>query len=83
MINLLIWIIFGAASGAVAGYILKDKRGLIGDIFVGIVGSFLAGWATSGFQSFTTTSISWPGFFTSILGAIIFIAILNVIKGKK
>ena len=83
MLNVLIWIVFGALAGAIAGWILKDKRGLIGDIVVGIIGSFLAGWATSGFTSFTTTTISWPGFFTSILGAVVFIAILNVIRGRK
>ena len=83
MLNLVIWILFGAITGAIAGFVLKDKRGLLGDIIVGIIGSFLAGWATSGFTTFTTTNISWPGFFTSILGAIVFIAILNIFKSKN
>lgn len=80
--NLLIWILFGAVIGIVAGWITKDKRGLLGDIIVGIMGSFLGGWAASGFKSFTTTNISWPGFFVSILGAIVFIALLNFIKKR-
>ena len=82
MVNLLIWILFGAIVGAVAGYITKDKRGFLGDIAVGIIGSFLGGWAASGFTSFTTTNISWSGFFVSILGAIVFIALLNIIKKR-
>lgn len=80
--DLLIWILFGAVIGIVAGWITKDKRSLLGDIIVGIMGSFLGGWAASGFKSFTTTSISWPGFFVSILGAIVFIALLNIIKKR-
>lgn len=81
--NILIWILFGAAAGAIAGWLMKDKRGLLGDIVVGIIGSFFAGWAGTGFRSFQTTTISWIGFFTSILGAVVFIAILNYFKGKK
>ena len=82
MLNLLLWLLFGAAAGGIAGWILKDKRGLLGDILVGIVGSFLAGWAGSGFHDFTTTELSWTGFFTSILGAVVFIAILNFLKRR-
>lgn len=81
--NVLIWIGFGAVVGIIAGIITKDKRGLVGDIGVGIIGSFLGGWAASGFTSFTTTDISWPGFFVSILGAVVFIAILQVLKGRR
>lgn len=80
--NLLIWILFGAITGIVAGWITKDKRGLIADIVVGIIGSFLGGWAASGFKNFTTTDISWPGFFISILGAVVFISILNLLKKR-
>lgn len=80
--NILIWILFGAAAGAIAGWLLKDKRGLIGDIVVGIIGSLLAGWAGTGFTELTTTELSWTGFFTSILGAVVFIAILNFLKRR-
>lgn len=83
LMNVLIRILFGAIVGIIAGIITKDKRGLIGDIVVGIIGSFLGGSATSGFTSFTTTDISWPGFFVSILGAVVFIVILQFIKGRR
>ncbi|MBN3490611.1 GlsB/YeaQ/YmgE family stress response membrane protein [Acholeplasma equirhinis] len=82
MLNLILWLIFGAAAGAIAGWILKDKRGLLGDIIVGILGSFLAGWAGSGFSDFTTTDLSWTGFFTSILGAVVLIVLLNFIRKR-
>lgn len=83
LMNVLIRILFGAIVGIIAGIITKDKRGLIGDIVVGIIGSFLGGWAASGFTSFTTIDISWPGFFVSILGAVVFIVILQFIKGRR
>lgn len=81
--NIIIWIIFGAAAGAVAGWLMKDKRNLISDIIVGIIGSFIAGWAGTGFANFQTTQISISGFFTSILGAVVFIALLNLIRGNN
>ncbi len=80
--NLLIWIIFGALVGMFAGWITKDKRSLLGNILVGVIGSFFAGWAGSGFQSFQTTTITWSGFFTSIIGAIVFVALLKLFTRK-
>ena len=82
MLDLLLWLLFGAAAGGIAAWILKDKRDLLGDIIVGMIGSFLAGWAGSGFHDFTTTELSWTGFFTSILGAVVLIALLNVLKRR-
>lgn len=83
MINLLLWILFGIIAGSVAGYITKDKRGWIGDMIVGMIGSFLAGWASTGFTSFQQTNFSLRGMFLSILGAVVFILLLNLIMKRK
>ena len=42
---ILIYLLIGALSGWLAGFIVVGGGlGLIGDIVVGIVGSFIAGW---------------------------------------
>jgi uncharacterized membrane protein YeaQ/YmgE (transglycosylase-associated protein family) len=42
---LIIWLLIGAVSGWLAGMIVEGGGfGLIGDIVVGILGSFIAGW---------------------------------------
>ena len=44
MINILVWILFGAIIGLIAGWIMKTKKGWIACILVGIVGALLGGW---------------------------------------
>ncbi len=80
--NIVLWILFGAIVGIVSGWLTKNHRGFLGNIIVGIIGSFLAGWAGTGFHSFQTTAISWEGFFTSILGAVVFVSLLNLFTKK-
>jgi uncharacterized membrane protein YeaQ/YmgE (transglycosylase-associated protein family) len=40
---LVIWLLIGAAAGWLAGLIMGEGFGLVGDIIVGIVGAFIAG----------------------------------------
>ena len=43
--SLLIFLIVGAVAGWLAGLIVRGAGfGLIGDIIIGIVGAFIAGW---------------------------------------
>lgn len=43
--SFIIWIIVGALAGWIAGLVVRGGGfGLIGDIVVGIIGSFIAGW---------------------------------------
>ena len=44
-IVLIIWLAIGAAAGWLAGQIMgAGSFGLVGDIIVGIIGAFIAGW---------------------------------------
>jgi uncharacterized membrane protein YeaQ/YmgE (transglycosylase-associated protein family) len=63
--TLLIWLIVGAVAGWLAGVIVKGGGfGLVGNIIVGIVGSFIGGWL------FTTLGIATGGgIFGAIAGA--------------
>lgn len=47
LINIVLWIIFGALAGWLAGLIMKSERGLIGNVILGIIGSFVGGWVAS------------------------------------
>ena len=43
--SLIVWLIVGAVAGWIAGLIVKGYGfGLVGNIIVGIVGAFIAGW---------------------------------------
>jgi uncharacterized membrane protein YeaQ/YmgE (transglycosylase-associated protein family) len=81
---LLLWLLFGALAGWIANQIVSNNRmGLLANIAVGLIGSFLGGWIASliGLGTFNTFSIG--GLLIAILGAVIFLAVLNLISGRK
>jgi uncharacterized membrane protein YeaQ/YmgE (transglycosylase-associated protein family) len=75
---LIVFLLIGAAAGWLAGQVMAGGGfGLIGNIVVGIVGAFVAGWLLPGF---------WPigGIVGSIIhaaiGAIIVLFVVGLIK---
>jgi len=75
---LIVFLIIGAVAGWLAGLVMKGGGfGLVGNIVVGIIGAFVAGWLLPGF---------WPigGIVGSIIhaaiGAIIVLFVIGLIK---
>ena len=86
MINFLVWLIVGAIVGWIASLIMHTGYGLLWDIVVGIVGAFLGGLLLSpllGTGTINSGDFSLGGFITSILGAIILLAIVRLIRGNR
>ena len=84
MLNFIIWIIMGAVIGWLASMIMRTnaQQGFLLDVVVGIVGSLLGGWLLSpifGIPSDLTT-LSIPSLLVALLGAIILLAIVNLIR---
>ena len=44
IISILLFLLFGAIAGWLAGLIMKSKNGLLWNIILGIVGSFVGGF---------------------------------------
>lgn len=85
MLNFLIWILVGAVIGWVASLIMKtnSRQGLIADIIVGIVGSFLAGIFLSPIFNISTINegnFSIPALLVSLGGAVILLAISKLFR---
>lgn len=77
--DLIIFLAIGALAGWLAGVIMKGGGfGLIGDIVVGILGSFLGGWLLP--KVGITIGGDFGGFITAVIGAVILIFIVRVIK---
>jgi len=83
--NLLLWILFGAVVGWIASIIMKQnsRMGIIANIVVGLIGSVIGGWIASSIAGYSLNMYSWQGFVFSILGAIILLAVLNVLTRNK
>lgn len=80
--SLIIWLIVGAVAGWLAGQIVKGHGfGLIGNIVVGIVGAFLAGWLLPmvglnlGIGSPIVSAIIY-----GMIGAIVLLVLIGLIK---
>lgn len=77
--DLIIFLAIGALAGWLAGVIMKGGGfGLIGDIVVGILGSFLGGWLLP--KAGITIGGDFGGFITAVIGAVILIFIVRLIK---
>ena len=75
---LIIFLIIGAVAGWLAGLVMRGGGfGLIGNIIVGVVGAFVAGWLLPGF--FPIGGI--PGsIIHAAIGAVIVLFVISLIK---
>lgn len=82
MINFIIWLIVGAIAGWLAGIVMKSNYGLITNIILGIVGSFVGGFVLTlvpGVQPIES-GFSIGHILTAAIGAIIIIAVARFIR---
>lgn len=77
--GLIIWLIVGGVCGWLASIIMRTdgQQGIILNVVVGIVGSFIASFLFGGGinQAITPTT-----FIYSLIGAIILLAIVNLVR---
>jgi len=75
--NILTWIILGLLAGAIAKAIVPGRQGggILSTMLLGVVGAFIGGTLHTLIQTGTlqlsATSLSLPGVFVAVLGAII------------
>lgn len=79
--SIIVFLVIGAVAGWLAGLVVRGMGfGLIGNIVVGIVGAFIAGWLLPRLG----LNLGLRGIIGSIIyaaiGAIILLAIIGVIK---
>lgn len=85
MINLIIWLIVGGLIGWVASLIMKTdgQQGIILNVVIGIVGAMLGGWLLApmlGTGTINQGNFSLPALGVSLLGAVILLAIVNLVR---
>jgi uncharacterized membrane protein YeaQ/YmgE (transglycosylase-associated protein family) len=83
--NIIIWLVIGGLIGWVASIIMRTnaQQGMFLNVVVGIVGSVLGGWFLSPFFGVSTinqNNFSMPALFVSLLGAVILLAIVNLVR---
>jgi uncharacterized membrane protein YeaQ/YmgE (transglycosylase-associated protein family) len=85
LVNLIVWLIVGGIIGWLASMVMKTdaQQGTILNIVVGIVGAFIGGWLLTplfGGSNINQGSFSLPSLIVSLLGAIILLAVVNLLR---
>ncbi len=80
MIGIIIWLVVGGVVGWLASLVMRTdgQQGILLNIVVGIVGAFLAGLLLGGGS--INEAITLESFLYSLLGAIVLLAIVNLIR---
>lgn len=80
MVGIIVWLIVGGVVGWLASLVMRTdaQQGIILNIVVGIVGAFLAGLILGGGS--INEGITLTSFLYSLLGAIVLLAIVNLIR---
>ena len=83
--NFIIWLIVGGVIGWLASMLMNtnDRQGMFLNVVVGIVGAMLAGWFLSplvGVGTINQDNFSLPALFVSFVGAVVLLAIVNLLR---
>jgi uncharacterized membrane protein YeaQ/YmgE (transglycosylase-associated protein family) len=83
--NLIIWLVVGGVLGWLASIVMRRdaQQGILLNIVVGIVGAFLGGFLLSpllGAGTINMNDFSAMGLVVSFLGAVILLAIVNLLS---
>ena len=83
--NFIIWLVVGGLIGWIASMIMRTdaQQGVILNVVVGIIGAMLGGWLLAplfGTGTINQNDFSLAGLGVSLLGAIILLAIVNLIR---
>ncbi len=85
MVNILIYLLVAAIIGWIATEIMHDRSNLLINIVVAVIGAFIAGYFISPLVHVGTinTAITVPTMLVTLVGAIILLAIVNLIRRRR
>ena len=83
--NIIIWLAIGGLIGWLASVVMRTdgQQGIMLNVVVGIVGAILGGWILSplvGVSTINQSNFSLGGLLVSLLGAVILLAIVNLVR---
>jgi uncharacterized membrane protein YeaQ/YmgE (transglycosylase-associated protein family) len=80
MVGLIVWLVIGGVVGWLASIVMRTdaQQGIFLNIIVGIVGAFIGGWLFGG--GGINGAITPMTFLVSLVGAIILLALVNLVR---
>ncbi len=85
MVNFIVWLVVGGVIGWVASMVMKTdgQQGIFLNVIVGVIGAAIGGFLLSpmfGVGTINQNALSLPAMGISLLGAIILLAIVNLVR---
>ena len=78
--QLLIRIVVGLVAGWLASLLMRGGYGILGDIVIGVVGSFLGGWIFRSLHVVPPFGGLAGTIFVALIGAIVLLLILRLLR---
>lgn len=73
--NIILWIILGAAAGFIADKVMNSTHGMFEDIILGIVGAFIGGFIMNFLGQPGVTGFNFYSLVVAVVGAVVLIFI--------
>ncbi len=80
LVNLLIWVLFGAIAGFIAARLMGQPTSLLGDVVLGIVGAVVGGFIAGLLGIDYNAGFSIGSLLVAIAGAILVIFLVRRIR---
>ena len=82
LINIIVWIVFGALAGWIASIIMKRdaQMGAAANIVVGIIGAFIGGFLMNTLGAAGVTGFNIYSLLVAILGAVVLLFVAGVVQ---
>ena len=83
--NIVVWLVIGGLIGWIASVVMRTdgQQGMLLNVVVGVIGAILGGWLLSplvGVSTINQSNFSVPGLLVSLGGAVILLAIVNLLR---
>ena len=80
MVGIIVWLVVGGVVGWLASLVMRTdaQQGILLNLVVGIVGAFIAGLVLGGGS--INQGITLESFLYSLLGAVVLLAVVNLIR---
>ncbi len=82
--NWILWIVLGGLAGWVASMLTKnnEKMGILTNVIVGIIGSWLGGFIMSLFGAAGVTGFNLRSFVVAVVGACVLLGIFSLVRKR-
>jgi len=81
-INIITRLIVGLIAGFLADKVVKNTYGLLGDMLIGVAGSFIGGWIATNLLGVEIDIFIFQ-ILAAAIGAVILLVVINAFKRRK